>query len=204
MFKELIKKKKKSTISQSLPGLFIYLFWQTLQTFYVPFPHFDVLYIDGKSFYFCSRENWLVFRPLLVNMRTGGKLEGLKDWDLSWRNEGQWGLGPKRKSSIRVSELSNHNPAGPPIRTTELSPFFVLLFNVKDCWHVKNFLHAISNGIKRHRLVMGFHFIVIMYREGFQLCCQCRRVSRGFANDTWCRKRLLIRVDTMYWKVFKH
>lgn len=202
MFKELIKKKVQF---HNLCQGFLFIYFDKL---YRPsmfrFLILTFCTLMANLLIFFERENWLVFRPLLVNMRTGGKLEGLKDWDLSWRNEGQWGLGPKRKSSIRVSELSNHNPAGPPIRTTELSPFFVLLFNVKDCWHVKNFLHAISNGIKRHRLVMGFHFIVIMYREGFQLCCQCRRVSRGFANDTWCRKRLLIRVDTMYWKVFKH
>lgn len=155
MFKELIK-KKKSTISQSLPGLFIYLFWQTLQTFYVPFPHFDVLYIDGKSFYFCSRENWLVFRPLLVNMRTGGKLEGLKDWDLSWRNEGQWGLGPKRKSSIRVSELSNHNPAGPPIRTTELSPFLCCCLTWKTAGTLKIFCTPFLMALKDTDLSWGF------------------------------------------------
>lgn len=204
MFKELIKKKKKSTISQSLPGLFIYLFWQTLQTFYVPFPHFDVLYIDGKSFNF-FRERELISFPTPTSKhadrRKARRSEGLRSELEEWRTVRTRTQKEELYQSIGAVQPQSCRATNSDHRTFT---FFVLLFNVKDCWHVKNFLHAISNGIKRHRLVMGFHFIVVMYREGFQLCCQCRRVSRGFANDTWCRKRLLIRVDTMYWKVFKH
>lgn len=201
MFKELIKKKVQfHNLCQGF--LFIY---------------FDKLYRPSMFRFliltFCTlMANLLIFfeRELIsfptptskhADRRKARRSEGLRSELEEWRTVRTRTQKEELYQSIGAVQPQSCRATNSDHRTFT---FFVLLFNVKDCWHVKNFLHAISNGIKRHRLVMGFHFIVIMYREGFQLCCQCRRVSRGFANDTWCRKRLLIRVDTMYWKVFKH
>lgn len=91
----------------------IQFFGPTSQNFYIQFsfPMFCDLMVN------LFRGNWFVFRPPLVGVLIGGKVEVLKDWDLHWRHEGQLGsgLGPKSRA---ISEVSNHNSAGPPILTT--------------------------------------------------------------------------------------
>lgn len=154
MFKELIKKKVQF---HNLCQGFLFIYFDKLhRPSMFRFLILTFCTLMANLLIFFERENWLVFRPLLVNMRTGGKLEGLKDWDLSWRNEGQWGLGPKRKSSIRVSELSNHNPAGPPIRTTELSPFLCCCLTWKTAGTLKIFCTPFLMALKDTDLSWGF------------------------------------------------
>lgn len=202
MFKELIKKKKYNfTISARAFYLFILTNFTDLLCSVSSFWRF----VHWWQIFLFLFERELISFPTPTSKhadrRKARRSEGLRSELEEWRTVRTRTQKEELYQSIGAVQPQSCRATNSDHRTFT---FFVLLFNVKDCWHVKNFLHAISNGIKRHRLVMGFHFIVVMYREGFQLCCQCRRVSRGFANDTWCRKRLLIRVDTMYWKVFKH